>query len=112
MGDNTEMGTLAVTEELHAKQQEAARQEAERAARRRRRTRLRMRRAKPGNQRLKGSTARSSPPPGRSAIGGRACRAQAGRPDDGTRWDTGTRRRRPAARNALLVLMCGPSLRF
>ena len=25
MGDNTEMGTLAVTEELHAKQQEAAR---------------------------------------------------------------------------------------
>src|ERR1700681_2788644 len=63
-----------------------------------------MRRAKPGNQRLKGSTARSSPPPGRSAIGGRACRAQAGRPDDGTRWDTGTRPRRPAARNALLVL--------
>jgi hypothetical protein len=33
MGDNTEMGTLAVTEELHAKQQEAARKEAERAAR-------------------------------------------------------------------------------
>lgn len=32
MGDNTEMGTLAVTEELHAKQQEAARKEAERAA--------------------------------------------------------------------------------
>ena len=31
MGDNTEMGTLAVTEELHAKQQEAARKEAERA---------------------------------------------------------------------------------
>ena len=30
MGDNTEMGTLAVTEELHAKQQEAARKEAER----------------------------------------------------------------------------------
>ena len=28
MGDNTEMGTLAVTEELHAKQQEAARKEA------------------------------------------------------------------------------------
>jgi hypothetical protein len=25
MGDNTEMGTLAVNEELHAKQQEAAR---------------------------------------------------------------------------------------
>src|ERR1700681_4535910 len=58
------MGTLAVNEELHAKQQEAARKEAERAARRRRRTRLRMRRAKPGNQRLTGSTARSSPPPG------------------------------------------------
>jgi S1-C subfamily serine protease len=33
MGDNTEMGTLAVTEEVHAKQQEAARKEAERAAR-------------------------------------------------------------------------------
>jgi hypothetical protein len=33
MGDNTELGTLAVTEELHAKQQEAARKEAERAAR-------------------------------------------------------------------------------
>jgi hypothetical protein len=33
MGDNTEMGALAVTEELHAKQQEAARKEAERAAR-------------------------------------------------------------------------------
>ena len=33
MGDNTEMGRLAVTEELHAKQQEAARKEAERAAR-------------------------------------------------------------------------------
>jgi hypothetical protein len=30
MGDNTEMGALAVTEELHAKQQEAARKEAER----------------------------------------------------------------------------------
>jgi hypothetical protein len=33
MGDNIEMGTLAVTAELHAKQQEAARKEAERAAR-------------------------------------------------------------------------------
>jgi hypothetical protein len=33
MGDNTEMGTLAVTEGLHAKQQEAARKEAERTAR-------------------------------------------------------------------------------
>ena len=33
MGDNTEMGTLAVTKELHAKQQEAARKGAERAAR-------------------------------------------------------------------------------
>ena len=61
------MGTLAVTEEQHAKQQEAARKEAERAARRRRRTRLRMRRA-PGNQRpKKGSAARSSRPPGRAA---------------------------------------------
>jgi hypothetical protein len=27
MGDNTEMGTLAVTEELHAKQQKAARKD-------------------------------------------------------------------------------------
>src|ERR1700675_2129333 len=42
---------------------------------------LRMRRA-PGNQRPKRV---------------RPCRAQAGRPSDGTRWDTGTRRRRPAA---------------
>jgi hypothetical protein len=33
MGDNTVMGRLAVTEELHAKQQEAARKEAERADR-------------------------------------------------------------------------------
>ena len=30
----------------------------------------------------KGSAARSSRPPGRPAIGGRACRAQAGRPGD------------------------------
>jgi hypothetical protein len=45
----------------------------------------------------KGSAARSSRPPGRAAIGGRACRAQAGRPGDGTRWDTGTRRPRPVA---------------
>jgi hypothetical protein len=36
MGDNTKMGRLAGTEELHAKQQEAARKEAERAARMRR----------------------------------------------------------------------------
>jgi hypothetical protein len=28
VGDNTEMGTLAATEELHAKEQEAARKEA------------------------------------------------------------------------------------
>ena len=33
VGDNTKMGRLAGTEELHAKQQEAARKEAERAAR-------------------------------------------------------------------------------
>ena len=58
------MGTLAVTEELHAKQQEAARKEPRPG--RRRRTRLRMRRA-PGNQRPKGSAARSSRPPGRAA---------------------------------------------
>ena len=38
MGDNTERGTLAVNEELHAKRQEAAREQAERAARKRART--------------------------------------------------------------------------
>ena len=59
------MGTLAVTEELHAKHHEAARKEA--AARKAPRTRLRMRRA-PGNHRpKKGSAARSSRPPGRAA---------------------------------------------
>ena len=51
MGDNTEMGTLAVTEELHAKQQEAARKEAERAARKAPHDAAA--RAKPGNQRPK-----------------------------------------------------------
>ena len=113
MGDNTEMGTLAVTEELHAKQQEAARKEAERAARKAPQDAAADATGEAGEPASKkGSAARSSRPPGRPAIGGRACRAQAGRPDDGTRWDTGTRRRRPAARNALLVLMCGPSLRF
>ena len=114
MGDNTEMGTLAVTEELHAKQQEAARKEA--AARKAPQDAAADAKGEAGElaskKGKKGSAARSSRPPGRPAIGGRACRAQAGRPDDGTRWDTGTRRRRPAARNALLVLMCGPSLRF
>ena len=65
MGDSTEMGTLAVTEELHAKHHEAARKEA--AARKAPRTRLRMRRA-PGNQRpKKGSAVRSSRPLGRAA---------------------------------------------
>ena len=111
MGDNTEMGTLAVTEELHAKQQEAARKEAERAARKAPQDAAADAKGAGEPASKKGSAARSSRPPGRPAIGGRACRAQAGRPDDGTRWDTGTRRRRPAARNALLVLMCGPSLR-
>jgi hypothetical protein len=98
MGDNTEMGTLAVTEELHAKQQEAARKEAERAARKAPQNAAADAKGEAGEPASKkGSAARSSRPPGRPAIGGRACRAQAGRPGDGTRWDTGTRRRRPAA---------------
>src|ERR1700738_4554364 len=98
MGDNTEMGTLAVTEELHAKQQEAARKEAERAARKAPQDAAADAKGEAGEPASKkGSAARSSRPPGRPAIGGRACRAQAGRPGDGTRWDTGTRRRRPAA---------------
>jgi hypothetical protein len=59
------MGTLAVTEELHAEQQEAARKEA--AARKAPQDAAGMRRA-PGNQRpKKGSAARSSRPPGRAA---------------------------------------------
>ena len=98
MGDNTEMGTLAVTEELHARQQEAARKEAERAARKAPQDAAADAKGEAGEPASKkGSAARSSRPPGRPAIGGRACRAQAGRPGDGTRWDTGTRRRRPAA---------------
>src|ERR1700694_5578079 len=92
------MGTLAVTAELHAKQQEAARKEAERAARKAPQDAAADAKGEAGEPASKkGSAARSSRPPGRSAIGGRACRAQAGRPGDGTRWDTGTRRRRPAA---------------
>src|ERR1700681_4555891 len=59
MGDNTEMGTLAVTEELHAKQRKRRARKPSARPGRRRRTRLRMRRAKPGNQRPKGSAARS-----------------------------------------------------
>jgi hypothetical protein len=96
----------------------------------------------------KGSAARSSRPPGRPAIGGRACRAQAGRPGDeldgipvrdaadlqlrlgllrigevaefavsrdggfrSSAWVFRSSASR-SARNALLVLMCGPSLRF
>ena len=60
------MGTLAVTEELHAKQQEAARKEAERAARKA--PPGRGCGCEPGNQRpKKGSAARSSRPPGRAA---------------------------------------------
>jgi len=89
---------LAVTEELHAKQQEAARKEAERAARKAPQDAAADAKGEAGEPASKkGSAARSSRPPGRPAIGGRACRAQAGRPGDGTRWDTGTRRRRPAA---------------
>src|SRR6202040_2902017 len=98
MGDNTEMGTLAVTEELHAKQQEPARKEAERAARKAPQNAAADAKGEAGEPASKkGSAARSSRPPGRPAIGGRACRAQAGRPGGGTRWDTGTRRRRPGA---------------
>src|SRR6266702_8629901 len=97
MGDNTEMGTLAVTEELHAKQQEAARKEAERAARKAPQDAAADAKGAGEPASKKGSAARSRRPPGRPAICGRACRAQAGRPGDGTRWDTGTRRRRPAA---------------
>jgi len=59
MGDNTEMGTLAVIEELHAKQQEAARKEA--AARKAPQD------AAADAKRPKGSAARSSRPPGRAA---------------------------------------------
>ena len=83
MGDNTEMGTLAVTEELHAKQQEAARKEAERAARKAPQDAAADAKGEAGEPASKkGSAARSSRPPGRPAIGGRACRAQAGRPGD------------------------------
>ena len=84
MGDNTEMGTLAVTEELHAKQQEAARKEAERAARKAPQDAAADAKGEAGEPASKkGSAARSSRPPGRPAIGGRACRAQAGRFGDG-----------------------------
>jgi hypothetical protein len=84
MGDNTEMGTLAVTEKLHAKQQEAARKEAERAQEGAAGRGCGCEGRSRGTSVQKGSTARSSRPPGRPAIGGRACRAQAGRPGDGT----------------------------
>jgi long-chain acyl-CoA synthetase len=71
MGDNTEMGTLAVTEELHAKQQEAARKEAERAARKAPQDAAADAKGEAGERASKkGSTARSSRPPGRPAIGG------------------------------------------
>ena len=77
MGDNTEMGTLAVTEELHAKQQEAARKEAERAARKAPQDAAADAKGAGEPASKKGSAARSSRPPGRPAIGCRACRAQA-----------------------------------
>jgi hypothetical protein len=77
------MGTLAVTEELHAKHQEAARKEAERAARKAPQDAAADAKGEAGEPASKkGSAARSSRPPGRPAIGGRACRAQAGRPGD------------------------------
>src|ERR1700675_710652 len=95
------MGTLAVTEELHAKQKEAARKEAERAARKAPQDAAADAKGEAGEpaSKKKGSAARSSRPPGRPAIGGRACRAQAGRPGDGTRWDTGTLCRQPSAQD-------------
>ena len=68
MGDNTEMGTLAVTEELHAKQQEAARKEAERAARKAPQDAAADAKGEAGElASKKGSAARSSRPPGRAA---------------------------------------------
>ena len=84
MGDNTEMGTLAVTEELHAKQQEAARKE---AAARKAPQDAAAGAGEPASKKGFGRPEQSS-----SRSGGPACR-----PGDGTRWDTGTRRRRPAA---------------
>ena len=66
MGDNTEMGTLAVTEELHAKQQEAARKEAAaRKAPQDAAADAKGRSREPASK--KGSAARSSRPPGRAA---------------------------------------------
>src|SRR6202521_4898031 len=104
------MGTLAVTEELHAKQQEAARKEAERAARKAPQDAAADAKGEAGEPASKkGSAARSSRPPGRSAIGGRACRAQAGRPGDGTRWDTNASRPRApndASESLAAVLAC------
>ena len=95
MGDNTEMGTLAVTEELHAKQQEAACKEAERAASAAGRGcgcegRSRGTSVQKGFGRPEQSSSRSTRNRRPSVP------AQAGQPGDGTRWDTGTRCRRPA----------------
>src|ERR1700681_3765541 len=79
------MGTLAVTEELHAKQQEAARKEA--AARKAPQDAAADAKGagEPASKKGFGRPEQSS-----SRSGGPACR-----PGDGTRWDTGTRRRRP-----------------
>ena len=66
MGDNTEMGTLAVSEELHAKQQKAARKEAERAARKAPQDAAADAKGAGEPASKKGSAARSSRPPGRS----------------------------------------------
>ena len=63
MGDNTEMGTLAVIEELHAKQQEAARKEAERAARKAPQDAAADAKGEAGNQRPKSRARRSRAPP-------------------------------------------------
>ena len=59
------MGTLAVTEELHAKQQEAARKEAERAARKAPQDAAADAKGAGEPASKKGSAARSSRPPGR-----------------------------------------------
>jgi hypothetical protein len=70
LGDNTGMGRLAVTEELHAKQQEAARKEAERAARKVPQDAAADAKGDGEPASKKNSAPWSSRPPGRPAIGG------------------------------------------
>jgi hypothetical protein len=90
MGDNTEMGTPAVTEELHAKRQEAARKEAERAVRKAPQDAAGDAKGEAGEPASK-KFLQVDPQPAAE------CRAQAERPGDGTRWDTGMRRPQPVA---------------